>query len=228
MIGGAASVFYFMPALRTRFVAFLQGSTASPSPSVQPAPQPAKSDASPPWMNYVPDETPPITAPSKSSPSDSSNNAASSSTFASAGNSNNSTTTAPPKADSTPLPAPVVTPAPPPAVAPTPAPAVATQTPNPAPPQSNDNPPAASSSNSGIASAAQTVAKLKQSCGDDLDSLSMKLRNSGLDAEARQDYASARYFYEQVEALPPDHWPSDIDRLLKNVVQKHFDNDVNH
>jgi hypothetical protein len=68
--------------------------------------------------------------------------------------------------------------------------------------------------------AAETVAKLRESSGGDLDSLAMKLRNSGLDAEARQDYTTALYFYQQVESLPNDHWPSDIDRLLKTVQKR--------
>ncbi|MGA3065227.1 MAG: hypothetical protein ABSF29_00110 [Tepidisphaeraceae bacterium] len=53
--------------------------------------------------------------------------------------------------------------------------------------------------------------------GSDLDSLAMRLRSSGLDAEARHDYASAQYFYEQIEKLPRDHWPADTDQLLKNA-----------
>jgi hypothetical protein len=215
MVGGGLSVFYFMPTLRARFIAFLQGSSTPPAVSPQTSPPPTKSvpDGNPPWMNYVPDETPPITTVNKPSSVDLSN--APSSTSTAASNWNNSPA-APPVVNPTPVPQP-----------PPPAPVAIAQNLPPAPsnpPPSNDNStatPAPIPNDPGTAAAAETFAKLKQSCGDDLDSLAMKLRNNGLDAEAKQDYTSARYFYEQVESLPADHWPSDIDRLLKSA-EKHF------
>jgi hypothetical protein len=76
------------------------------------------------------------------------------------------------------------------------------------------------SSLDGRSVAADTASKLRQSAGDDLDSLAMKLRSNGLDAEHRQDLAAAQYYYEQVETLPRDNWPGDIDRLLKNVQKR--------
>jgi len=51
----------------------------------------------------------------------------------------------------------------------------------------------------------------------DLDSLAMRLRANGLDAEAKHDYAAAQYFYEQIEKLPREHWPADADQLLQNA-----------
>jgi rubrerythrin len=53
--------------------------------------------------------------------------------------------------------------------------------------------------------------------GQDLDALAMRLRSSGLDAEARHDFAAAQYFYEQIEKMPKEHWPADTDSLLKNA-----------
>jgi hypothetical protein len=51
----------------------------------------------------------------------------------------------------------------------------------------------------------------------DLDSLAMRLRANGLDAESRRDYAAAQYYYEQIEKLPREHWPADTDQLLHNA-----------
>ena len=42
----------------------------------------------------------------------------------------------------------------------------------------------------------------------------MSWRNSGLDAEQRHDYAAAVYFYEKIEKLPKEHWPTDTESLL--------------
>jgi len=229
MVGGGVSVFYFMPTLRARFIAFLQGSS-TPS-AVQPnSPPPAKSvpDGNPPWMNYVPDETPPITTVNKPSGVDSSNNSSpnSSPTSGVASNWNNSPGDPPVIAPDNHSAAPVVNPTPAPQPPPV-GPVAIAQNPTPAPsnpPPANDNStatPVPIPNDPGTAAAAETANKLKQSFGDDPDTLAMKLRNSGLDAEAKQDYNSARYFYQQVESLPPDHWPSDIDRLLKNA-EKHF------
>ena len=70
------------------------------------------------------------------------------------------------------------------------------------------------------AAAAAAADKLRQSAGGDLDTLAMELRGNGLDAEHRQDFVAAEYYYQQVEQLPHDHWPSDIDELLKDAHQK--------
>jgi len=68
--------------------------------------------------------------------------------------------------------------------------------------------------------AAEATEKLRASVGGDLDTLAMKLRWNGKDAEARKDYIAAQYYYQQVENLPRDHWPSDIDQLLKDVQKR--------
>jgi hypothetical protein len=86
------------------------------------------------------------------------------------------------------------------------------QTPAPAPqpqPQPQDD--------SNNAPANLPMVSTAQNSGEDLDSLAMRLRLSGLDAEARHDYAAAQYFYQQIEKLPKDHWPADTDQLLKNA-----------
>jgi len=69
--------------------------------------------------------------------------------------------------------------------------------------------------------AAEATEKLRASAGGDLDTLAMQLRSNGLDAQHRQDYIAAQYYYQQVEKLPRDHWPGDIDHLLKDV-QRHL------
>ena len=71
-----------------------------------------------------------------------------------------------------------------------------------------------------IVSAADEVSKRRQADAGDLDQLAMDLRNDGLDAEHRQDYLSAQYYYQQVEGLSRDHWPQDIDQLLKDVQRR--------
>jgi hypothetical protein len=65
--------------------------------------------------------------------------------------------------------------------------------------------------------AAQVAAKLRQADNGDLDTLAMQLRGDGMDAENSQDFVSAQYFYQQVEALPRDHWPGDIEQRLRDV-----------
>ena len=65
--------------------------------------------------------------------------------------------------------------------------------------------------------AAANVQKLKQNAGDDYDTLAMQLRVDGLEAESRHDYAAALYYYQQIETLPHDRWPSDTDQLLQNA-----------
>jgi ribosomal protein L40E len=48
-----------------------------------------------------------------------------------------------------------------------------------------------------------------------LDQLGMELRSNGMDAEAKQDFKGAAYFYQQIEkTLPKENWPSDTDQLL--------------
>jgi len=69
--------------------------------------------------------------------------------------------------------------------------------------------------------AAEATEKLRASAGGDLDTLAMHLRSNGLDAQGRHDYVAAQYYFQQVENLPRDHWPSDIDYLLRDV-QKHL------
>lgn len=75
-------------------------------------------------------------------------------------------------------------------------------------------------SDSGTSAAAAVAAKLRQSAGTDLDTLAMQLRIDGMEAESRQDFSAAEYFYHQVELLPRDHWPGDIEQLLSNVERK--------
>ncbi len=200
--GGTAAVFYYSPSLRQRVVAWVQDSSpsASTSTDVPPveSPQPKTLQAqTPPWMMPPPVDSPPITTatplatPQKQSADNSS----------------------------------------PAASAPTPA--AVTQAPStpPAAVQPVQQQPAAPSSvaaNIGVptpndastAAAAATADKLRQSDGGDLDTLAMELRGNGLDAEHRQDFAAAEYYYQQVEQLPRDHWPGDIEQLLKDVHQK--------
>ena len=201
-VGGGASVFYFVPSLRQRFVAWVQDSTPAPAAVPQNSSSQQKSvpDGNPAWMNYVPVETPPVTTPAKLSTSGSST--------ASAANSSGSSTT-----NNTPNNTPAASNNSPPST-----PAAVSQS---VPPTVSDSQaiPSIPADPATIA-AADTTSKLRQSTGGDLDLLAMKLRNNGLDAEARQDFAAALYYYQQVETLPSDHWPGDIDRLLKNVQKR--------
>lgn len=232
-VGGAASTFYFVPSLRERFVAWVQDTQPpAPADSSTTETQPAKPapDHTPPWMVNVPDDVPPITTsdkPLSSGPAVASSNVQAPSAAAP---SVQAPAPAPaaqkpvvqqaapvdnaPVSQPQPQPQPQVQPtvtAPPPVV-PAPAP-VAT-----APPVDNS-----ASTNE----AAATTEKLRQSAGGDLDELSMQLRSNGLDAEGRQDYAAAEYYFQQVENLPRDHWPGDIDQLLKDV-QKRLADAGNH
>ena len=196
--GGGASIFYFVPSLRQRFIAWVQNSEPAPAVVPQNSSNQQKSvpDGNPAWMNYVPDETPPITTPAKLSSSGSS-------TAGGASNSTGSTTATNTLAI---------------ANHPT---ASVPNSPAPVPPPVIDSPVMTSTPvDPATVAAADAASKLRQSSGGDLDLLAMKLRNNGLDAEARQDYAAAQYYYQQVELLPSDHWPGDIDRLLKNVQKR--------
>jgi hypothetical protein len=219
LFGGGVAVLYFVPTLRQRFVAWVQDSSPAPAPAQQTVSSPPKTvtDTNPPWMNYVPDETPPITSPSKASVSTPSGGAANSSNPPAPVDSNPKPSNPAPTQQPTQPPPAISSFAAPPADAPQ-APAQTAPAKN--PPPTVDAPVVTSTPapiDPRVAAAADVAAKLRQEASGDLDSLAMELRSSGLEAEAKQDYASAQYFYQQVEALPSDHWPGDIDRLLKNV-----------
>jgi len=194
-VGGALSTFYFVPSLRQRFIAWVQDS--SPAPAGVTGSSLSQSTQQKPLPDPTPDWM--TTVPNN--------------------------------------PPPIVTPPKPPASA---LPAVSNDgTPNnPAPPLPKPAPPAnvvpvpTPSNDSPVASppppvdprttaAAEATEKLRASAAGDLDTLAMHLRSNGLDAQHRQDYVAAQYYYQQVENLPRDHWPSDIDLLLKEV-QKHL------
>jgi len=220
--GGAASTFYFVPSLRERFVAWVQD-TQPPAPADNtsttdsPLPKPLP-DHTAPWNVNLPDDVPPITTPQKPAVNDSA--------VASATPVGSNAQT--PVQSQTPTPAPVSDRpvAPPPA--PAPAPVVTAPAPQPAPEPAPQPaavavaPPAVvkPAVDSSTAVAEQTVQQLRQSTGGDLDELAMQLRSNGLDAEGRQDFSAAEYYFQQVENLPRDHWPSDIDQLLKEVQQR--------
>jgi hypothetical protein len=216
VFGGGASVFYFSPSTRQRFISWVQDTAPPAAVQNNSPPQKSVPDGNPAWMNYVPDETPPITTPAKLSSSGTSDTSP-------AIASNNSTPSAP--VGQTPQPSSPATASPAPTpVAPTPTPSAQTVMAQAQSLQTAANTPVTTSTpaptDPATIAAADTVNKLRESSGGDLDTLAMKLRNNGLDAESRQDYAAALYFYQQVEALPTDHWPSDIDRLLKNVQKR--------
>jgi hypothetical protein len=216
VIGGAASTFYFVPSLRERFVAWVQD-TQPPAPAdssatISPSPKPQSDHTTPPWMVNVPDDVPPITTPAKSSPPVAINTPAPSAP-------------APSAPAPTPAPAPVIS-APAPTPAPAPAPVKPVVQPPPPPPPAPVAAAPQPQASSSTAAAEANAEKLRQSAGGDLDELAMELRSNGMDAEARQDYAAAEYYYQQVENLPRDHWPSDIDQLLKNVEKRLADSDT--
>jgi hypothetical protein len=225
--GGAASTFYFVPSLRERFVAWVQD-TQPPAPADNtstadsPLPKPLP-DHTAPWNVNLPDDVPPITTPQKPAANDSA--------VASATPVGSSAQVPTPVQSQSPAPAPVSDK--PVAPAPAPAPVITAPAPQPAPepapqPAVAVAPPAVATppANSSTAAAEQTVQQLRQSTGGDLDELAMQLRSNGLDAEGRQDFSAAEYYFQQVENLPRDHWPSDIDQLLKEVQQRLAD--ANH
>jgi hypothetical protein len=199
-IGGAASTFYFVPSLRERFVAWVQDTqppAADSSATTAALPKPQAEHSTPPWMVNVPDDVPPVTTAAKAPVSQPPSAQPSS-----------------PVAMNTPAPSEqVTTPAPTPAPAPVKAVVAPPAVVEPVPPPPQDN--------SSTVAAQANAEKLRQSAGGDLDELAMELRSNGMDAEARQDYTAAEYYYRQVENLPRDHWPGDIDQLLKNV-EKHL------
>jgi hypothetical protein len=215
IFGGVAATFYYVPSFRQRIVAWVQD--ASPPSDVSTVThvtdaQPLKplTTQTPAWMMPPPIDSPPITTPlvtPKPQPGD---------VPALSYN-------LPP----VPKPAPtqqVDQPAAPPA-----APVVQTahdvEPPHDSQPATPASAPAANigvpvSNDAGAAAAAANAQKLRQSAGGDLDTLAMELRGNGLDAEHRDDFAAAEYYYQQVEQLPRDHWPGDIDQLLKDAHQK--------
>jgi hypothetical protein len=232
-VGGGAAAFWYNPSLRERLVAWVQDSTPSAPAPVQSAPPKPVPDHTPDWMMTVPNDAPPITTPSKPTPSNtvadatpvqtnsSSNSSGGNSSGGNSGNSTGSSAAvpsnvAPPNPTPTPAPAPAPTAVP--VVQQQAPPVVQTQTP---PPPAHDTPITTSlPPDSRISTAQDAVTKLRQEDGTDLDQFAMDLRSDGLDAEHRQDYFSAQYFYQQVETLSRDHWPQDIEQRLKDVQHR--------
>jgi hypothetical protein len=224
-IGGGVAVFWYNPSLRQRFMNWVQDSTptASNSPVQSQANKPAP-EHTPDWMMSVPSDVPPITTPKKETPSNPPGMASLNPSPVNPTPSNptpqptqaNSTQVNSTSANGTPAnPAPLQTSLIPPAPAPT-----QQQSPPVHPPQIDAPITTSTPQDPRIASAADTVLKLRQSDAGDLDQFAMDLRNDGLDAEHRQDYFSAQYYYQQVESLSRDHWPQDIDQLLKDVQHR--------
>jgi hypothetical protein len=220
IFGGVGATFYYNPSLRQRISDWVQD--ASPPAAVStdthatdPSPQKTVIAQTPNWMMPAPIDSPPITTPvptpsattPKSQP----------------GDIPPMSYTLPPVSKPTiAMPAatilqPTHHDAPPPALAPAPEPS--------APAESSTVTP--SRTDAGTAAAAAATEKLRQSAGGDLDTLAMELRSNGMDAEHRNDFAAAEYYYQQVEQLPHDHWPGDIDELLKDAHQKVVDG-ANH
>jgi hypothetical protein len=198
-VGGVIATFYYVPSLRQSVIAWVQdasppanASTDSP-PIDSPAPKPLATQT-PPWMMPPPVDSPPITTPVKSSLT-------------------NSTPQSNALLASTPKPAANVQ------LPSTPAPIVQPN-PDPKPAPIGTNVAVLPQSDPATAAAAAAADKLRQSDGNDLDRLAMELRSNGMDAEHRQDFEAAKYYYQQVEQLPHDHWPGDIDQLLKGASKK--------
>lgn len=205
IFGGTAATFYYVPSLRQRIVDWVQdasppaGATTDTHAIDSPPPK-TLSSQTPTWMMPPPIDSPPITTPAATAAKQPGDVPALSYNL-------------PP----VPRPAPAEQPAPngqpasvvqPAHDSPSPSPSVATNIVLPGP---ND---------ADTAAAAATSQKLRQSAGGDLDTLAMQLRGNGLDAEHRADFAAAEYYYSQVEQLPHDHWPGDIDQLLKGAHEK--------
>lgn len=113
-----------------------------------------------------------------------------------------------------PAPAAVVTPPPPVVVAPPapdPTPKPVPNPPSPAPPSPAPVPPAR-----------------KPAPSDNIDDLTIdqaierasQWRNLAIDAEAKRDWAGAVAFYEKIEKLPKDAWPSDVEMRLENARKR--------
>jgi hypothetical protein len=220
-IGGGVAVFWYNPALRQRFMNWVQDSTPSASNSpVQSQPAKPAPEHTPDWMMSVPSDVPPITTPKKdqasnppvvaqANPAPINPAPTSPAPQPSQTNSNQNSSTS---TNQTPLQTSLIPPAPPPTQqqsAPVKPPQIDAPITTSTPPQDPR-----------IVSAADAVQKLRTADAGDLDQFAMDLRNDGLDAEHRQDYLSAQYYYQQVEGLSRDHWPQDIDQLLKDVQRR--------
>ncbi len=201
--GGAAAIFYYVPSIHQSIVNWVQDASppvantpSTDSHAVDSPPQKSVAAQTPPWMMPPPIDSPPITAPApKPHPGD----------------------------------VPTLSYNLPP-VAKSPPPEPAASIVHPAPDLSSSSSSSTATNivvpgpnDASTAAAAAASQKLRQSAGGDLDTLSMELRGNGLDAEHREDYAAAEYYYQQVEQLPRDHWPGDIDQLLKDAHQKVLD-----
>jgi hypothetical protein len=224
IFGGSAAAFYYNPTLRQRIVSWVQD--ASPPATVSTDTHTADSQSQKPviaqtpnWMMPAPIDSPPITTPVPAPVA---------------------TTPKPQPGDVPPLSytlPPVSKPVEQQAasivqptrdtqpVTPSPASSLtASNTPNAPIPAPSDT---STAPNAGTAAAAAATQKLRQSAGGDLDTLAMELRSNGMDAEHGNDFPAAEYYYQQVEQLPHDHWPGDIEQLLKDAHQKVVDG-ANH
>ena len=217
IFGGTAATFYYNPSLRQRIVDWVQDAsppaTASTDTHATDSPsQKAVIAQTPNWMMPPPIDSPPITTPI-STP-----------------------VATPPKPQPGDVPPLSYT------LPPVSKPTVVQQAASVVQP-TNDTPPVSPSpapsssvasnivipgpNDASTAAAAAATQKLRQSAGGDLDTLAMELRGNGMDAEHRSDFAAAEYYYQQVEQLPHDHWPGDIEQLLKDAHQKVLDG-ANH
>jgi hypothetical protein len=209
IFGGVAATFYYVPSLRQRMVDWVQD--ASPPSDVSTVtheldaqPQKSLTAQTPAWMMPPPVDSPPITTPlvtPKPQPGD--------------------VPALSYNLPSVPKPVPIQQvdqPAPP--VVQTAHDAEPPHDSQPATPTTAANVIVPESNDAGAVAAAANTQKLRQSAGGDLDTLAMELRGNGMDAEHRDDFAAAEYYYQQVEQLPRDHWPGDIDQLLKDAHQK--------
>jgi hypothetical protein len=199
IFGGTAATFYYVPSLRQRIVDWVQDASppagaTTDTHAVDSPPPKTLSAQTPTWMMPPPIDSPPITTPAAIAPKQPGDVPALSYNLPPV-----------PKPAPAEQPASVVQPA---HDSPSPSPSVATNIVLPGPNDAN------------TAAAAATSQKLRQSAGGDLDTLAMQLRGNGLDAEHRADFAAAEYYYSQVEQLPHDHWPGDIDQLLKGAHEK--------
>ncbi|MGD0464399.1 MAG: hypothetical protein ABSB74_18095 [Tepidisphaeraceae bacterium] len=205
VFGGTAATFYYVPSLRQRIINWVQDASppagaSSDTHAVISPPQKPLSVQTPTWMMPPPIDSPPITTPVATAPKQPGDVAALSYNLPPV-----------PKPTAVEQPASVVQPSHDSQPA---SPSVATNIVVPGP---NDARTAAAAANS---------QKLRQSAAGDLDTLAMQLRGNGLDAEHREDFAAAEYYYQQVEQLPRDHWPGDIDQLLKVAHQRVIDGDA--
>jgi hypothetical protein len=222
LMSGAAATVWYVPYLHNQAVALVQkaypnaGSLMMDDDSAQTADSGKAIAGSatdrPAWAAAPPVREPPITAPPKAGSdvagSGASNN--SNSAVASAGTSTGSSTANGAPGVGTPA-APADT-----GTLQGGSPMVTSQPTAPSAPQAATDG-SGSGAGGNVSAAAANVQKLRQNAGDDYDTLAMQLRANGLEAESRHDYAGALYYYQQIEMLPHDHWPSDTDQLLKNA-----------